>query len=199
MRRHLPTLMVLLSVFPTLFSHAAEIGEPAPQFAVHGRDGAVYRSEGLIGKVVVLESFNRDCPYCANHFKTGAMQELQERYVDRGVVWLVVNSTHRDHDTYRDPVQAREDWRTWGLQATDYIDDHQGQLARAFGFKVTPQFAILDPSGALAYTGAVDDRPTSNGDPREARNYVAEALEALLAKKPVRIPRTRPYGCGIKW
>lgn len=195
-------LLVLFTLLVAGFApavSAADIGEPAPPFSVQGREGARYTNETLKGTVVVLESFGSDCPYCSNHYLSGAMPELQERYQERGVVWLVVQSTHRDHESYRTPDEAREDWERWGLKGSDYIDDHRGTLARAFRFKVTPQFAIIDAQGRLAYTGAVDDRPESSGDPRDARNYVAEALDALLEDRPVRIPRTRPYGCGIKW
>ena len=34
-------------------------------------------------------------------------------------------------------------------------------------------------------------------DPRQTRNYVREAVLALLAGKPVAVPETKPYGCPL--
>jgi len=42
----------------------------------------------------VLESYNSDCPFCNNQYKTGAMQELEKDMAAKGVVWLIVNSVN---------------------------------------------------------------------------------------------------------
>jgi len=41
--------------------------------------------------------------------------------------------------------------------------------------------------------------PEASGDPRQARNYVREAIEALLAGKSVPVKSTKPYGCSVKY
>jgi hypothetical protein len=48
--------------------------------------------------------------------------------------------------------------------------------------------------------GGIDDKPsTSQRDIPAARNYVAAALDELLAGKPVSQNNTRPYGCSVKY
>lgn len=178
---------------------APKLGAPAPEFEIVAIDGTPYSNNSLLGKIVVFESFNLDCPYSANHYKSGAMQELQERFTEQGVVWLTVNGTHQDHVSYQAPEKAIEDIESLRMKSTDYINDPTSQLSLTLGFRVTPQFVILDREGETVYTGAIDDRPKPFGDPRQAQNYVKEALNALLKNKPIPTPKTRPYGCSVKF
>jgi len=43
----------------------------------------------------------------------------------------------------------------------------------------------------LVYQGAIDDKPDPQHDPRTARNYVREAVDALIAGKPVEVSQTK--------
>ena len=57
---------------------------------------------------------------------------------------------------------------------------------------------VIDKGGKLAYGGAIDnDRDGDKGDARV--NYVAQALDQVLAGKPVSIPETSAYGCPVKY
>src|SRR6516162_3861483 len=80
---------------------AAEVGQPAPDFSATDIDGQMHKLSDLKGKIVVLESYNQDCPFCHNHYKTGAMQELQKDLAAKGVVWLIVNSVNTKNSSYR--------------------------------------------------------------------------------------------------
>jgi len=68
-----------------------------------------------------------------------------------------------------------------------------------FGLKTTPHLVVINQQGLGAYQGAIDDRPASSGDPRTARNYVRQAIEALMAGKPVPTAETKSYGCSVKY
>ncbi len=178
---------------------AAKVGKPAPEFAGTDIHGKVHRLSDYKGRIVVLESYNFDCPYCAHHFKTGAMQELQAELTGKNVVWLLVNSTARKHRSYRDPAAARKEWEKLGIRATAWIDDSSGAIGKAYGMRTTPHVFVIDAEGVLAYAGAIDDTPSTEGDPRKARNYVREAVEALLDGKEVATSETKPYGCNVKY
>lgn len=65
---------------------AAETGKPAPDFTATNINGKTVKLSDYKGKVVVLESYNSDCPFCHNHYQTGAMQELQRDLTSKGVV-----------------------------------------------------------------------------------------------------------------
>src|SRR5213596_3916970 len=79
----------------------AVVGKPAPDFTARDIDGKTHKLSDYKGKTVVLEAYNLDCPYCHNHFKTGAMQELQAEMTGQGVIWLLVNSAGRKSPSYR--------------------------------------------------------------------------------------------------
>ena len=185
------TFLALLSAASIAFA-AAEIGKLAPDFTGTDITGKTLKLSDYKGKIVVLEAYNLDCPYCANHFKTGAMQELEGELANKGVVWLMVNSVHAKHPSYRDAAAAKREWAANRIQATAWLDDNSGAIGKAYGMKTTPHLFVINKDGVVVYQGAIDDRPATGGDPRTARNYVKEAVNALLAGKPVSVAQTNP-------
>ncbi len=177
----------------------AVVGNAASEFTGKDINGKTHKLSDYKGKIIVFEAFNLDCPYCANHYKSGAMQELQAWATSKGVVWFVVNSTHPDHPSYKSPAEAKKLYEQYKINATAYIDDSDGTVGKAYGLKTTPHLVIVDKNGIVAYNGAVDNKPDTDGDPRTARNYVKEAIQNLLAGKPVEVKQTKSYGCGVKY
>ena len=88
---------------------AVEIGKPAPDFTGTDINGKTVKLSDYKGKIVVIESYNSDCPFCHNHYQTGAMQELQKDLAAKGVVWLIVDSVNKKNFSYRTPEQARKE------------------------------------------------------------------------------------------
>jgi peroxiredoxin len=192
------TVAAFAAVCATAFG-AAEVGKPAPEFEAKDINGRTHKLSDYKGKIVVLESYNLDCPFCANHFKTGAMQELQDWATSKGIVWLLVDSAGKQSGSYRDPAAAKKEWDDLKIKATAWIDDHSGKVGRLYGMKTTPHMFVIDKNGVLAYQGAIDDRPEPEGDPRKARNYVREAVSKLLKGEKVEVTQTKSYGCGVKY
>ena len=188
-----------LSLGTSLALAQADIGKPAPDFTAKDIEGKSHKLSDYKGKIVVLESYNLDCPFCANHFKSGAMQALQAEITGKGAVWLVVNSSNPKSGSYRNPATAKKEWSAQKMKATAWIDDRDGKVGKAYGLKTTPHMIVIGKDGNVAYNGAIDDKAVSDGDPRKARNYVSEAVTALIAGKPVEVTRTKPYGCGVKY
>jgi peroxiredoxin len=178
---------------------AAEVGKPAPDFTATDITGKTHRLSDYKGKIVVLESYNYDCPFVRNHYKTGAMQELQSELTQKGVVWFVVNSVHPGHANYRTREAAQKEWNELGIKATAWLDDSSGAIGKAYGMRTTPHMFVIDKDGTLVYEGAIDDRPSSSGDPRKARNYVREVVNKLLAGEKPEVTQTRPYGCSVRY
>jgi len=113
----------------------AEIGKPAPDFTGKDINGQTHKLSDYKGKIVVLESYNLDCPFCHNHFETGAMQELQAEMTGKGVVWLMVNSTNPKHPSYRNPAAAKKEWADEKIKATAWLDDSSGQIGKLYGIE----------------------------------------------------------------
>ena len=178
---------------------AAEVGKPAPDFTGTDINGKTIKLSDYKGKIIVLESYNLDCPFCHNHFATGAMQELQKEMTSKGVIWLMVNSVSPHNSSHRTPEQARAEWQKEKMNATAWIDDSSGAIGHLYGMRTTPDMFVIDRSGTLVYSGAIDNTPTPNHDPRKARNYVREAIQKIEAGQKVEVSETKPYGCGVKY
>jgi peroxiredoxin len=170
----------------------AEVGKAAPDFTVTDVNGKAHKLSDYKGKIVVLESFNLDCPYVANHYNTGAMQELQGNLTGKDVAWLTVNSS------YDDAAKAKKEVADKKIKST-VVYDPAGKIGKAYGFKTTPHMVVIGKDGKVAYNGAIDDKAETEGDPRAAKNYVKDAVAKLQAGQPVAVTKTKPYGCGVKY
>jgi len=193
-------IFVLLSILAlAAHSFAIEIGKPAPDFTATDIHGKTVKLSDFAGKIVVLEAYNSDCPFCHNHYATGAAQELQSQLAAKGVVWLIVDSVNASNPSHKTPEEARQEWSDLKINATDWLDDTSGTIGHLYDMKTTPDMFVIAKDGTLAYQGAIDNRPEPEGDPRTARNYVREAVDSLIAGKPVGVTQTRSYGCGVHY
>jgi len=178
---------------------AAEVGKPAPDFTGTDINGKPIRLSDYKGKIVVIESYNSDCPYCHNQYKTGAMQALQHDLAAKGVVWLLVNSVNPNNMSHRTPEQARTEMAAEKMDVTAWIDDSSGAIGHLYDMKTTPDMYVINKDGILVYQGAIDNQPDPFHDPAKAQNYVSQAIDALWAGKPVTVAETKPYGCSVKY
>jgi peroxiredoxin len=178
---------------------AVEIGQPAPDFTGTDITGKTVKLSDYKGKIVILESYNVQCPFCRHHYETGAMQALQADLTGKGVVWLVVDSVNKKNFGYLAPAAAQKVWQEQKFAATAWLDDSAGTIGHLYGMKTTPHMFVIAADGTLAYAGALDNHPTPEGDPTTAKNYVRAAVTELLAGKPVTVAQTKPYGCGVHY
>ena len=78
--------------------------------------------------------------------------------------------------------------------------DEDGKVGQAYGARATPHMFVIDPKGRVIYAGAIDDKATWRvEDVKDARNWVAAALDESMAGKAVALPSTAPYGCSVKY
>jgi peroxiredoxin len=191
MKKSLITLSGLVITCALAFADA-EVGKAAPDFTVTDVNGKAHKLSDYKGKIVVVESYNLDCPYVANHYNTGAMQELQGNVTSKDVVWLTVNSS------YDDAAKAKKEVADKKIKST-VVYDPAGKIGKAYGLKTTPHMVVIGKDGKVAYNGAIDDKAETEGDPRAAKNYVKDAVAKLQSGQPVAVARTKPYGCGVKY
>jgi peroxiredoxin len=170
----------------------ARVGEPAPDFTLKDTEGKEYKLSDLRGKVVVLEWINHECPVVNRVHKNKAIENTRAQFKDQPVVWLAIDSSHFANDKLSSIKKWKEE------QKLDYpiLLDAPGAVGRMYAAKTTPHMFVIDQKGNLAYTGALDKEADDEG---EARQYVVEAVNALLKGSTVAISRTRPYGCSVKY
>ncbi len=178
---------------------AVEVGKPAPDFTGTDINGKTIKLSDYKGKIVVIESYNSDCPFCNNQYKTGATQDLQKELTGKGVVWLLVNSVNPKNFSHRTPEQAKQEVAEKKIAATAWIDDSSGALGHLYDMKTTPHVFVIAKDGTLVYDGAMDNQPDPSHDPRTANNYVRDAVDELIAGKLVTVSSTKPYGCSVKY
>jgi peroxiredoxin len=170
----------------------AEVGKPAPDFALKDQTGREVKLSELRGKVVVLEWFNAGCPVTVRHHATTpTMKTTFNKYKEQGVVWLAICS--QAGSSTESNAKAAQKLSV----VTPILDDSAGTVGRAYGARTTPHMFIIDRNGVLAYAGAIDDDP--QGNKANATNYVAKALDELLSGTTVTTSQTKPYGCGISY
>lgn len=166
---------------------AAKVGQPAPDFELKDLAGNAHKLSELKDKIVVLEWWNQDCPVCRAAMP--GMKDLSKKLAEKGVVWLAVDST--SYQTVENNKKYSE------KEAIPYaiLMDTDGTVGRAYGAKTTPHMFIIS-KGTLVYAGAIDNGSAAK---RGDRMYVAEAVEEILAGKPVTLSETKPYGCSVKY
>jgi hypothetical protein len=73
-------------------------------------------------------------------------------------------------------------------------------LTHRLGATVTPEAVLTDAAGALLYRGRIDDSYARLGVRRTVVRHhdLADALAAVVAGKPVPVPRTEAVGCIIE-
>lgn len=191
--------VLLLAAGGTPASAEPKVGQLAPAFAAVDSNGKKVNLSDYRGKTVVLEWTNDGCPYVRKHYNAGAMQDLQRKWTGQDVVWLSVISSPPGEQGFADGPRANKLTTERKAAPTAVLLDAKQGVARAYGATSTPHMYIITADGTLAYAGAIDDNPSSRGDPKKAKNYVDEALAEVKAGKPVSTPATRAYGCVVKY
>ncbi len=174
--------------------HKAEVGQPAPAFTAMDQHGNPVSLSDFAGSPTVIEFFNDQCPFVVKFYKPGVMQKMAADYAAKGVQWVAIDSSHFT-STDENASIAKE----WGIDRA-ILDDSAGDIGHTYGAKTTPHMYVVDAEGVLRYAGAIDSKASTDSDDIEgATNYVAEALDAILAGEEVETKTTKPYGCGVKY
>lgn len=200
--KRLTSLLAGAALIGTAITACAELPEPAvgteaPAFTVTDTSGKSHSLSDFTGKIVVLEWLNFDCPFVARHYKSGHLPALQKKVTDMGGIWLAVNSSAKGKQGHMEPdaMKARGDKE--GFAGTAIVFDTEGAAGKAYGAPVTPTIAIIDAEGKLRYWGGVDDDPRGNKE--DAVDYITAAVTAISEGKEVATPKSKPYGCGVKY
>jgi peroxiredoxin len=179
------------------------IGAAAPEFALPGVDGKTYRLQDFQDAKVLMIVFT--CNHCptAQAYEERIMQ-MHRDYRDRGVALVAISpndpvAVRLDELGYSDLGDSFEDMK---IRAKDrgfafpYLYDGETQdTSAAYGALATPHVFIFDQDRKLRYAGRIDDGEVKEPKSHDARN----ALDALLAGKPVPVETTRVFGCSTKW
>jgi hypothetical protein len=193
-------LFALAVVFAAPASAKVAIGKAAPDFSLSDSNGRTQTLSQYKGRVVVLEWNNPACPFVGKHYGSGNMQKQQADATAAGVVWLTINSGASGKQGDLDGPGANAYVAKVGGKQTAYLLDPEGNAGHLYGARTTPHMYVIDAQGILRYMGGIDSiRSTDQSDIAKATQYVPQALAELKAGKPVSVPTSQPYGCGVKY
>lgn len=194
-------LLVSVLALPGVAFAAATPGEAAPEFSETDADGKTHTLSDYEGEWLVLEWFNKDCPYVRKHYGSDNMPSLQEKYTGKDVEWLTIISSAKGKQGYLEPDEAKKEAEAHNLNASaPFLLDSDGDMGRSYGAKTTPHMYIINPDGDVVYAGAIDDNDSANPDViPDSHNYVAAALDQAMAGEPVETASSRAYGCTVKY
>lgn len=191
---------LVLGSFSTHANELAVIGKPAPEFTLTDTNGKSHNLSDFKGKTVVLEWINHGCPFVVKHYVDGNMQKLQKTYTDKGVIWLSICSSAEGKQGHLTPADWNKTNAEKKAMPTAVLLDGDGKVGKIYSAKVTPHMYIINAEGVLVYNGAIDSiKSTDSADVAKAENFVAKALDEVLAGKPVTTPSTAAYGCSVKY
>jgi len=172
-----------------------DLGKPAPDFQLPATDGKTYALADFAGARLLVISFTcNHCPYVVGN--ESREKSFAERYTPRGVAYIAINSNETQNHPTDDFAHMQQRARQLGF-TFPYLRDDSQQTASAYGAIKTPHFFLFDQERLLRYVGRMDNSPRDVA--LATTHELADAVEDLLAGRPVRLPRTEAIGCTVKW
>ena len=179
------------------------IGTTLPDFNLPGVDGKNHKASEYSGKAIAIVFESNHCP--VSQLYEGRIEKLYADYKNKGVTLVAINpnnpkTVRLDELGYTDVTDSLPEMKLRAqFRGIDwpylYDGDTQG-VSMKFGAVATPHIFIFDEQRKLRYQGRLDDNQREElVKTQDARN----ALDAILAGKPVPVAETRAFGCTTKW
>jgi peroxiredoxin len=202
------TIILTLALTPALKADDAHpilpLGAQAPDFCLPGIDDQTHcLKDYTSGKILAIIFTCNHCPTAQLY--EDRIKRLVADYQARGVAFVAIEpnvpqALRLDEMGYTDVGDTFEDMKIRAAYRHfnfPYLYDGETQsVARAYGPSATPHVFIFDSERKLRYEGRVDNNPR---EPYVTQQDARNALDALLAGKPVPVPKTPSFGCSTKW
>jgi thiol-disulfide isomerase/thioredoxin len=180
------------------------IGSRAPEFSLPGIDGKTHTlDEYKAAKVLAIVFTCNHCPTAQLY--ESRLKKLVDDYKGRSVQFVMIEPNDPDAvrldelgwtdvgDSFEE-MKIRAAYRQFNFP---YLYDGATQAtANAYGPKATPHVFVFDKERKLRFEGRVDNsQRESLVKTQDTRN----AIDELLADKPVTVSHTGVFGCSTKW
>ena len=164
------------------------IGAMIDDFKLPDADGAQHTLNSLKGKngAVIIFIATR-CPVSNGY--NDRMEKLAEDYQSKGINVIGINSNSTEPAS-EVKSHAAEKHLTFAI-----LKDEGNKIADRFGANHTPEAYVIDASGKLVYHGRIDN---SQNTANITSNDLRDALDAVLAGKPIQKTTSVAFGCSIK-
>ena len=200
MKKHYALPLFLASIIIVAFAAVAGSGNtsdlPAPpaigtmidDFKLPDADGAEHSLKALRGENgAVLIFIATKCP--VSNAYNDRMEKLAQDYQARGINVIGINSNNTE-PAAEVKSHAGEKHLTFTI-----LKDDGNKIADRLGATRTPEAFVIDAGGKLVYHGRID-----NSQKTEAitSSDLREALDEMLAGKPITKTGGAAFGCNIK-
>lgn len=181
-----------------------KVGSPAPDFNLRGIDDKMHSLKDYASAKVLVIVFTCDhCPIAGMY--EHRIKDLTSDYKDKGVdvVAIMGNDPKAIHLSELGHTDLSDSFPEMKLRAAyrhlnyPYLYDGDTQaVALKYGPTATPHAFIFDQQRILRYQGRIDNNPREE---LVTKHEARDAIEALLAGKPVLVANTPAMGCSTKW
>lgn len=179
-------------VFAAKFNRVVDINQRAPDWKdLPGIDGKRHSlSDHKDAKIVVVMFIRNNCPVAQAYEER--IRGFVDKYSKQGVDVVAINVS-REEGEGLEQMQTRAKKHKYLFP---YLHDDSQQTGQAYGATNTPHVFVLDDKRRIVYMGAIDD----NNDPKKVEeHFLIDAVEALLAGKPVEVEESLQRGCQIEY
>jgi peroxiredoxin len=198
------TSLMSLALYGQTSHPILSVGSPAPNFALPGVDGKIHKLSDYASSPVLVVVFTcNHCPIAQMYERR--IEQLYEEGSKRGVAVVAIQGNdpkattteELDSSDIGDTLEEMKTRVQYKHLHYPYLYDGATQsVTRAYGPQATPHVFIFDKERHLRYEGRMDNSyRIEMVKTQDARN----AIEALLANKPVPVSHTGVFGCSTKW
>jgi peroxiredoxin len=198
MRKVLLSLVAVSAIaIPALagkFNKVVSVGDKAPTFsglpAVYNGEDTSVSLPDIKEDVVVLVFLANHCPVVQAY--EDRIIEFTNEYKDKNVRVVGVAVSQQAIDK----LPGIKDYMKEHKSNYVYAYDESQAIGKAYGATNTPQFFVLDKERKIRYLGALDD---SQNEAKVSKNYLRDAVNAVLKGESPPVEETQPKGCGISY
>jgi len=200
MRKMILSLAVLALVASTTYAgeynKVISVGQKAPAFSdipavMAEKDAKIDLDKIAKDNVVVLVFLANHCPVVTAY--EDRVIDFANDYKDKGVKVIAVCVDVMNEQDKLPGIKQRV--KEKGYPFVYGYDDSQ-EIGKAYGATNTPQFVVVDKDKTIRYTGAMDD---NQNEARVSKQYLRDAVDAVLKGESPEVKETRAVGCGIRY
>ena len=183
-----------------------KIGDAAPDFSLPGIDGKTRTlADFKDAKILMVAFMSNHCP--DSQAAEGRVKAFVEAMKGKSFALVAINPNNPDglredelgYSKYNDGFDdMKKHAAEQGFNFPYLYDGETQATSRAYGCLATPHVFVFDAERKLRYKGAFDDSKYADPATVKSRDG-ANAVEALLAGKPVPVETTKVHGCSTKW
>lgn len=187
---------ILLASFTTTGGYKA--GDKATDFKLKNVDNKmVSMADYKNAKGIIVVFTCNHCPFAKKY--ESRIMALDKKYKSKGYPVIAI-SPNDPAEVAEDSFENMQKLANEKKYSFPYLFDETQMTAKTYGAVKTPHVYILQKEKSdyvVKYIGAIDDNSDDESAVKE--KYVENALDNLLAGKPVNPETTKAIGCGIKW